>query len=183
MLAGFGARRNSASPRWLSLAVLAIDLVLVLRAVGGHSAGAAVAPNGTWLAQIDWPWIPQLGIRLHLGLDGLSLLLILLTLGLGIVSVIASWSEITERVGFFHFNLMLTLAGVIGVFLALDLFPVLLLLGIDAGSYVFPDRRLGARAADLRGDQVLPVHPGKRVADVRRHPVARLHQLPPERGF
>ena len=49
-------------------------------------------------------------------------MLILLTLGLGVMSVIASWSEITERVGFFHFNLMLTLAGVIGVFLALDLF-------------------------------------------------------------
>jgi NADH-quinone oxidoreductase subunit M len=45
-------------------------------------------------------------------------LLILLTLGIGVMSVIASWSEITERVGFFHFNLMLTLAGVIGVFLA-----------------------------------------------------------------
>ncbi|MDQ2861849.1 MAG: NADH-quinone oxidoreductase subunit M, partial [Pseudomonadota bacterium] len=63
-----------------------------------------------------------LGIRLHLGLDGLSLLLILLTIGLGAVSVVASWSEITRQVGFFHFNLMLTLAGVIGVFLALDLF-------------------------------------------------------------
>src|SRR5579871_5477083 len=121
VLAGFTGRRNNALPRWLSLGCLAIDLVLVLVLYAAHY-GAAVTLNGTWLAQIDWPWIPQLGIRLHLGLDGLSLLLILLTLGLGIMSVIASWSEITERVGFFHFNLMLTLAGVIGVFLALDLF-------------------------------------------------------------
>ncbi|MGA8901715.1 proton-conducting transporter membrane subunit, partial [Bradyrhizobium sp.] len=121
VLAGFTGRRNNVWPRWLSLACLAIDLVMILALWATHY-GAAVTPNGTWLAQIDWPWIPQLGIRLQLGLDGLSLLLILLTLGLGVMSVIASWSEITERVGFFHFNLMLTLAGVIGVFLALDLF-------------------------------------------------------------
>ena len=121
VLAGFTGRRNNVWPRWLSLVCLAIDLMLILALWAEHD-GAAITPNGTWLAQIDWSWIPQLGIRLHLGLDGLSLLLILLTLGLGFMSVIASWSEITERVGFFHFNLMLTLAGVIGVFLALDLF-------------------------------------------------------------
>jgi NADH-quinone oxidoreductase subunit M len=121
VLAGLCKRRNNALPRWLSLAALAIDLLLILVLSANHN-GAAVVPNGTWLAEIDWSWIPQLGISLHLGLDGLSLLLILLTLGLGIISVVASWSEITERVGFFHFNLMLTLAGVIGVFLALDLF-------------------------------------------------------------
>jgi NADH-quinone oxidoreductase subunit M len=121
VLAGFCARRNNALSRWLSLACLAIDLLLVVVLWATHYS-PTVTPNGAWLAQIDWPWIPQLGIRLHLGLDGLSLLLVLLTLGLGIMSVIASWSEISERVGFFHFNLMLTLAGVIGVFLALDLF-------------------------------------------------------------
>jgi NADH-quinone oxidoreductase subunit M len=121
LLAGFSGRRNGGLPRWLSLGCLAIDLALVLVLCATHYS-AAVTLNGTWLAQIDWPWIPQLGIRLHLGLDGLSLLLILLTIGLGVMSVVASWSEITERVGFFHFNLMLTLAGVIGVFLALDLF-------------------------------------------------------------
>jgi NADH-quinone oxidoreductase subunit M len=121
MLAGFAGRRSPALSRGLSLACLAIDLGLVLVLSVTHDS-TPLAANGTWLAQMDWPWIPQLGIRLHLGLDGLSLLLILLTLGLGAVSVIASWSEITKRVGFFHFNLMLTLAGVIGVFLALDLF-------------------------------------------------------------
>ncbi|QGM46047.1 proton-conducting transporter membrane subunit [Methylocystis heyeri] len=120
-LAGFSGRRNNALSRWLSLACLAIYLVLVM-VLWTTQDSAAITPNGTWLAQIDWPWIPQPGIRLHLGLDGLSLLLILLTLGLGIMSVIASWSEITERVGFFHFNLILTLAGVISVILALDLF-------------------------------------------------------------
>ena len=38
------------------------------------------------------------------------------------MSVVCSWNEIQERVGFFHFNLHVVLAGIIGVFLALDLF-------------------------------------------------------------
>ncbi len=55
-------------------------------------------------------------------MDGLSLLLILLTLFLGVVSVVISWTEITRAVGFYHFNLLWILAGILGVFLSLDLF-------------------------------------------------------------
>ncbi len=69
-----------------------------------------------------WPWIPTLGIRFQLGLDGLSLWMVLLAGVLGIFSIVASWGEIKHRVGFFHFNLLLMLAGIIGVFTALDLF-------------------------------------------------------------
>ncbi len=122
VLAALSERRNNSWPRWLSLAVLTVDLVLVLVRWAEHRGAVSITTNGAWLANVDWPWIPQLGIRFHLGLDGLSLLLILLTIGLGMVSVLASWSEIVTQVGFFHFNLLLTLAGVIGVFLALDLF-------------------------------------------------------------
>src|SRR5437660_153380 len=70
----------------------------------------------------DWTWIPQLGIHFHLAMDGLSLLLLVLTFLLGIVSVLTSWREIKEGVGFFHLNLMWILAGIAGVFLAVDLF-------------------------------------------------------------
>jgi NADH-quinone oxidoreductase subunit M len=45
-----------------------------------------------------------------------------LTFFLGIIAVVTSWTEIRERVGFFHFNLMWVLAGIAGVFLAVDLF-------------------------------------------------------------
>jgi NADH-quinone oxidoreductase subunit M len=45
-----------------------------------------------------------------------------LTLFLGVVAVLASWTEIQEKVGFFHLNLMWVLAGIAGVFLAIDLF-------------------------------------------------------------
>ncbi len=110
--------RGGSSARWLTLFTLVGEAAFVVALVGQRATSAI---DGVWIAQIDWPWIPQLGIRFHLALDGLSLLLIFLSLGLGLVSVAASWSEITTRVGFFHFNVLLTLAGVIGVFLALDL--------------------------------------------------------------
>ena len=65
-------------------------------------------------------WIQRFGINVHLALDGLSLLMILLTGLLGILSVLCSWKEIQRHVGFFHLNLMWILGGVVGVFLALD---------------------------------------------------------------
>jgi NADH-quinone oxidoreductase subunit M len=48
--------------------------------------------------------------------------MLLLTFFLGIISIIISWKEINTKVGFFHFNLLLILAGIVGVFLSLDLF-------------------------------------------------------------
>ncbi|MPZ43641.1 MAG: NADH-quinone oxidoreductase subunit M [Betaproteobacteria bacterium] len=115
-LAAWGAQRwHADAPRYIAIAALAADLALAFM-LGLHGAGEP------WLASLRLPWIPQLGIAFRLDLDGLSLVMILLTLGLGIVAVVTSWREITERVGLFHLNLLLTLAGVVGVFLALDLF-------------------------------------------------------------
>ena len=83
-------------------------------------------------------------ISLHFAADGLSLLLLLLTAFLGIVAVGSAWSEISYRSGFFYFNLLWTLAGVVGVFTALDLFLFFFLLGSDVDSDVFHHRDLGA---------------------------------------
>jgi NADH-quinone oxidoreductase subunit M len=58
----------------------------------------------------------------RLGLDGMSWLLTILTLILGMFAIIVSWREIEDGVGFFHANLMWSLAGTIGVFIALDMF-------------------------------------------------------------
>lgn len=109
-------------PRWIALAAVTLDLALALLLWGQHTGDAAPAVRDAWLAQTRMPWIPRFGIGFHLALDGMSLMLIVLTAFLGIVSVASSWSEIRERTGFFHFNLLWTLAGAIGVFLALDLF-------------------------------------------------------------
>jgi NADH-quinone oxidoreductase subunit M len=114
-------------PRWVSLIALLIHLVALIAiwiqylAQEGQFANGQLAA-GAWLMQVDVAWIPQLGIRFHLAVDGLSLLMLLLSDLLGIMAVAASWRGIEQRLGFFHLNLLWILAALVGVFLALDLF-------------------------------------------------------------
>jgi len=121
VLAWLFARLDSRWTRWISLGALASDLVLALYLWSQHF-GPTLAPGAPWFVELHRPWLPQLGISFHLAVDGLSLLLILLSAFLGIMAVVCSWSEIREQTGFFHFNLLWVLAGIIGVFMALDLF-------------------------------------------------------------
>ncbi len=114
------AGRHPTLPRWIALTAMLVDLVISLALwAGSRPATATAAP---WIRQLDVPWFPEFGIRFTLGLDGISLLLVLLTAFLGTIAVVCSWTEIRDRVGFFHFNLLWVLAGVLGVFLSLDLF-------------------------------------------------------------
>ncbi len=122
VLAWFAGRFSALAARWISLIAVSVDFALTLRLWARYGSEMHLAPQGGWVEQVNWSWIPQLGIRFHLALDGLSLLLLALTFLLGIISVLASWREIQEGVGFFHLNLMWILAGITGVFLAVDLF-------------------------------------------------------------
>jgi NADH-quinone oxidoreductase subunit M len=112
---------SSRWPRWSALMALAIDLAIILKIWLENFSRVTDPGQSAWLIELDHAWIPQLGISFHLAMDGLSLLLVLLTVFLGIISVVCSWKEIQDRVGFFHFNLMVVLGGIVGVFLALDL--------------------------------------------------------------
>ncbi len=113
LAAALAARWSPTAARVISIVAVLLDFALTLQ-LWLRSAPAA--------PQIDVPWVPQFGIHFHLAADGLSLLLLLLTFFLGAVAVLASWTEITSSVGFFHLNLLWTLAGITGVFLAMDLF-------------------------------------------------------------
>jgi NADH-quinone oxidoreductase subunit M len=82
-----------------------------------------LTPGGsTWIATFIVDWIPTFGISFNLALDGLSLLMLLLTFLLGALGVVTSWREVQYRVGFYHFNLLWVLAGITGVFITMDLF-------------------------------------------------------------
>ncbi len=121
LLAWLFGRGSERVPRWISLVALMIDFILVLALWVQYPERAGLT-NGAWLAEVNAEWVPRLGISFHLAMDGLSLLLVMLTSFLGIMSVACSWTEIRRSVGFFHLNLMWSLAGITGVFLSLDLF-------------------------------------------------------------
>lgn len=112
------------TPRWIALASMVLVTVLSvdLWITGNPQLGVGIYDAPEWLMQFQMEWIPSLGISIHLGIDGMSLALIILTAFLGVLSVLCSWTEIRRNTGFFHLNLLWILGGVIGVFLALDLF-------------------------------------------------------------
>lgn len=95
---------------------------------------------------IDLPWFKLAGVHISyfLGVDGLSLLLVLLTTFLTPLAILSTWEAITERVREFLVFFLLLETGMIGVFLALDLFlfyifweftliPMYFLIGIWGG--------------------------------------------------
>ena len=122
ILAWILSRRTPGSARVVSLLTLLVDLAVALVPWIEHAGQFGIAGSGPWLVTFYQPWIPRFGISINLALDGLSLVLVLLTAVLGIVAVVASWNEITQHVGLFYFNLLWALAATTGVFLALDLF-------------------------------------------------------------
>ncbi|MBL6749045.1 MAG: NADH-quinone oxidoreductase subunit M [Nevskia sp.] len=110
-------------PRWVALGtmVVVLGMTLYLWATGDYSV-TLLGPEHHWVHEYQLAWIPRFGISFHLALDGLSLILVGLTGLLGIMAVACSWREVQRHVGFFHLNLLWNLGGVIGVFMAMDLF-------------------------------------------------------------
>lgn len=108
------AYRKPETSRWLALTTAAAVFLLSLLAAGSFTAGSG------WFLFEDYSWIDGFGIRYTLGMDGISLLLVILTAFLQLVAVLVSWRQDKYRPLFFALLLVLETA-VIGVFLALDL--------------------------------------------------------------
>lgn len=108
-------------PRWISLGAAAVHLLLLLVTWGVFLARVETGQD-EWLMVYRQPWIPPLGIDFHLAVDGISLLLLLLASFLTLLAVLTSWTSVRRSVGFFHFNLLLILTSLSGVFMAFDLF-------------------------------------------------------------
>lgn len=113
-----GGRLRAARATALVAALVELALVGGLLCLTGTPA----AGSGAWLLSESRAWLPALGIRYALGLDGVSLLLVLLTALLQVLCVLVSWRQINDRPGLYYFLLLVMQAGVNGLFLAQDLF-------------------------------------------------------------
>ena len=118
ILAWLSAQWSIVLCRWISVLSLMLNFVLALVVWFNPESDA----SSTWISTFNAEWIPSFGIGFSLAIDGLSLLMLILTFLLGVLGVVTSWREIQYRVGFFHFNLLWVLAGITGVFLTMDLF-------------------------------------------------------------
>ena len=115
------AQKNTGAAKWIALATVCIDFLLVIGLWLQHQ-GTGTTGSNLWFVNFQVPWIPSLGINFHLALDGLGMVMLMLTFFLGVLSILCSWNEIKNRTGFYYFNLLWTLAGISGVFVAMDLF-------------------------------------------------------------
>jgi NADH-quinone oxidoreductase subunit M len=96
----------------VSAAVFLVSLLLVDRFV----------PSAAMQFQQQVPWLPSYGISYHVGIDGISLWLVILTTFLTPLALLGSWTSIDHRVREFNVFMLLLEAGMLGVFAALDLF-------------------------------------------------------------
>jgi NADH-quinone oxidoreductase subunit M len=75
-----------------------------------------------WQASIDMAWIPTWGVRFTLGIDGIALMMVLLTTFIMPLAVLGSWTSVRTKVRSYYALLLILTTGMIGVFLARDLF-------------------------------------------------------------
>jgi NADH-quinone oxidoreductase subunit M len=113
-LAWAAERLGKGVPRIAAAAVLLADLILacLIMFPGSHPLPLTYTHE----------WVPRIGISFHLACDGLSLLFVILTAGIGFAALAAPQGASTHHEGLFHANILWTVAGIIGVFLAFDLF-------------------------------------------------------------
>ena len=99
---------------------IAFSLVAFVLSVWLFLAFDTTAPDMQFVECI--PWIPSLDVSYHVGIDGISLLLVVLTTFLTPIALLASWDSVKDRLKGFVALMLLLEMGTLGVFLSLDLF-------------------------------------------------------------
>ncbi len=128
--------------RWIALATGLVTFSISLDILGQFNASN---PDLQGVVHVDWIQVAGWNITYSLGIDGLSILLVLLTTFLTPISILPTWSAVEERVKDFMIFFLLLEVGMVGVFLAQDLFlfyifweftlvPMYFLIGIWGGS-------------------------------------------------
>lgn len=139
-LLAFGRDSNAKAVRWVALIGSLVSLAVTLPLYGGFELGTAAMQFVE-----KYTWIEQFNIHYHLGVDGISLWLILLTAFITVIVVVAGWEVITERVNQYMGAFLILSGLMIGVFSALDamlfyvffeatLIPMYLIIGIWGGA-------------------------------------------------
>jgi NADH-quinone oxidoreductase subunit M len=112
--------RISARPIALGVALIELALTAWLYATWQELSSVQARLPGYLLFE-DTAWIPAFGIRYTLGLDGVSLLMVMLTALTFCAALIVSWNSISEKTGLFLVLMLVMESGIMGVFLSLDL--------------------------------------------------------------
>jgi NADH-quinone oxidoreductase subunit M len=121
--------RNQQQVKWLALLGATVQLVLVFVLLFAYRNEVASGNAEQFLFQQQYDWFPSWHISFHLGVDGISIAMILLTAFVVVAGVLVSWN-IEKMTKEFYFLLILLSVGAYGFFLSLDLFILFFFLEI-----------------------------------------------------
>ncbi|HEX7524053.1 MAG TPA: proton-conducting transporter membrane subunit, partial [Candidatus Deferrimicrobium sp.] len=113
----FFPREGDAAIRTFTLLVTVVEFILSLLVVARFD----VAIAGMQLVERT-PWIPQYGISYIVGVDGISLWILMLTTFIMPITILSTWSAVTKNVKEFMVFMLILETAMVGVFLATDLF-------------------------------------------------------------
>ncbi len=113
--------RNTLLVKWMALAGSAAQLVLTLALLAAYRAQVAAGNTAQMFFEKVYAWFPQWRISFHMGVDGISVAMILLTSFVVIAGVLVSW-KVEKMTKEFYFLLILLSLGAYGFFISLDLF-------------------------------------------------------------
>ena len=116
LIGNAGGRRDSLF-RWLALGISLVEFALTVAIWAAFDAGSA---EFQFVERV--PWIPAFGIDYFVGIDGISLLLVVLTGFLTPIALMSSWEGVEKNVKEFSIFILALEAAMIGVFVSLDLF-------------------------------------------------------------
>src|SRR6185312_14492164 len=111
------ASGTASAPRMLALLTFAVEFIVSLGLWWSLDQA-----SDQWQMVVDWSWIPSWGIRFTLGVDGIAVMMVLLTTLIMLLAVGGSWTSIRARSHSYYALLLVLTTGMLGVFLALDLF-------------------------------------------------------------
>lgn len=115
--------RNATQTRWISLATSVIQVLLVGALTISFYQARETGEATNMLFENRYEWYPAFHIAYHIGIDGISLVMLMMTALVVLAGVLLSWS-ITYRVKEFFFLLLMLSAGAYGFFISLDLFTL-----------------------------------------------------------
>jgi NADH-quinone oxidoreductase subunit M len=102
--------------RWIALGFTTLSFLISLLLISGAGGGLSA-----FRFEENYSWIAAIGSRYHLGVDGISLWLVLLTTLLMPIAVLSSWTAVTKRQLTYYALMLLLESAMIGVFVSLDL--------------------------------------------------------------
>jgi len=117
LLVGNADGRRNGFIRWLTLVVAVATFAVTVMVWAGFDGASS-----EFQFVERYPWIPTFGIDYYLGVDGISLLLVVLTSFLTPIALLSSWGSIDRKVKEFSVFMLVLEAAMIGVFVSLDLF-------------------------------------------------------------